>query len=160
MTTNLQLGCGKNKKEGFINIDRAGDVDLILDVGSQRFPFENNSVDYVVAYDFIEHLDTEQTDYLLDELYRICKPDAIIEFTAPYYTSPVSCRVWHKQRISETYFADYEAIDENKCHSLDHKFYFKIDSEVKYRSMIAPAEQNSVVDQSDIVVCFLLQVIK
>lgn len=131
----LHIGCGRDIKEGFINIDRIPleGIGLVLNVGKERFPYEDNSVDYVLATHFIEHLDTEETDLFLTELHRICKPHSIIEFTAPHYLSPTSCRPFHKQRISETYFVDYEVMDESKVHSLDHKFFFKVESRTEYK---------------------------
>jgi len=128
----LHLGCGRDIKKGFINIDRVKSkgIDFVVNIGKEKLPFEDNSVDFVLANHFIEHVDADETTFMLDELYRVCKPKAIIEFTAPHYLSPTSCRPWHKQRISETYFADYEVTD--KICSLDHKFYFKVKSWTEY----------------------------
>lgn len=128
----LHLGCGTDIKKDYINIDKKKykDIDLVLDIGNEKFPFKDNTVDHVLAKNFIEHLDTKETNYLLEELYRICKPNANIHFEAPYFTSPDSCRPHHKQRISESYFVDYEILDPKICKSLDHKFYFKINSSI------------------------------
>lgn len=43
----LNLGCGVNKKEGFINIDINPRLnpDMVLDLNSQPYPFKNDSVD-------------------------------------------------------------------------------------------------------------------
>lgn len=127
----LHIGCGREIKKGFVNIDRTKSkgINLVLNVGKEKLPFEDSSVDFVLANHFIEHLDTDETTFMLDELYRVCKLNAIIEFVAPHYLSPTSCRPWHKQRISETYFNDYEIMD--KICSLDHKFYFKVKSWTK-----------------------------
>jgi len=124
----LHIGCGRDIKKGFINIDRiqAKGIDVVLNVGSEKFSYDDNTIDYVLANHFIEHLDTDETTFMLDELYRICKAGAIVDFSAPHFLSQTSCRPWHKQRISETYFDDYEVME--KICSLDHKFYFKVKS--------------------------------
>jgi len=146
----LHLGCGLDAKEGYINIDKIGSygVDLVLDVGKEEFPYDDSSIDEVVATHFIEHLDGEEVVHLMDELYRICKNDAIILFTAPYFTSPTSCRPFHKQMISETYFADFEVLDPNKCKSLDHRFYFHINA------------FKELDDEENLIVIFKLRVVK
>lgn len=129
----LNLGCGKDIKEGFINVDKEEykGVDIVCRLGHKKLPLENNSVDYAYAKSLIEHLDTYEIAFLLNELYRVCKNGAIIEFTAPHYLSPSSCRVFHKQRISEGFFNDYEI---NKTHSsLEGKNYFKISWKMNYQ---------------------------
>ena len=129
----LHLGCGRDIKEGFVNIDRTNHegVDVVCNIGHEPLPFKDNSIDYVYANAFIEHLDTDEMAFLLDELYRVCKHGAIIEFVAPHYLSPSSCRVWHKQRISEGYFKDYDAY--SNISSLDAKRYFKISYKLSYQ---------------------------
>lgn len=102
----------------------ADGVDVVCHLGHERLPFDDNSVDTVFANSFIEHLDCEETDFLLDELYRVCKPGAVIEFVSPHYLAPASSRVWHKQRISEGYFNEYSADSDRR--SLDAKPYFNI----------------------------------
>jgi len=128
----LHIGCGRDIKEGFVNIDRVkGDgVDVVCNLGHQRLPFEDNTVDNVYANSFIEHLDCDETDFLLDELHRVCKSGAVIEFISPHYLAPASSRVWHKQRISEGYFNDYSADSDRR--SLDAKPYFKISYKLSY----------------------------
>ena len=128
----LHLGCGRDIKEGFVNIDRVkGEgVDVICNLGHEPLPFEDNTIDAVYANSFIEHLDCEETDFLLDELYRVCKPRAIIEFISPHYLAPASSRVWHKQRISEGYFNEYSANSDRM--SFDAKPYFNISYKLTY----------------------------
>ena len=46
--TKLDIGCGKNKKEGFIGVDQFAmeGVDVVMDV-RQPWSYENDSVDEV-----------------------------------------------------------------------------------------------------------------
>jgi predicted SAM-dependent methyltransferase len=50
----LNLGCGKRKQDGFINIDNRAEFepDLICDI-INGLPFEDDSVDMVLANDFL-----------------------------------------------------------------------------------------------------------
>jgi predicted SAM-dependent methyltransferase len=128
----INLGCGKAIRSDCLNIDRqfAKGVDIVCDIGKERLPFDDNTIEKVYSTSFIEHLSTEEMAYLCEELYRVCKPNAEIMHIAPYYLSPSSCRVWHKQRVSEGFFDDYNA--DSDYESLDTKKYFKIDYELKY----------------------------
>jgi len=71
----INLGSGKRKKEGFINIDNRREVfpDLICDV-AHVLPFKENSLNEVVAIDLLEHLERPGVLRLMDEIYRVLKP--------------------------------------------------------------------------------------
>ena len=45
----LNLGSGKNKKQGYCNIDLTYDADIHLNLEDQTLPFEDNSIEEVVA---------------------------------------------------------------------------------------------------------------
>jgi len=70
----LNLGCGFRKKEGFINIDSNPDTnpDLLHDV-AQGLPYDNDSVDSIIAFDFLEHLERMEVVGLMKEIYRVLK---------------------------------------------------------------------------------------
>lgn len=78
----IDLGCGTHKAEGFIGVDIvAGDrVDVIANLNG-RFPFPDNSVDFIKAHDIIEHLPNRV--HTMNELWRILKPDAIVDISVP-----------------------------------------------------------------------------
>ncbi|MBT5492698.1 methyltransferase domain-containing protein [bacterium] len=82
----LNLGCGNDIREGWINLDIASleGVDIVHDLNILPLPFENEEFDYIICYDILEHI----FDYipLLKELHRIVKKDAIIEIKVPHYT--------------------------------------------------------------------------
>lgn len=76
----LNLGCGDNLLEGYINVDK---YDKAADVQADitELPYEDNSVDKVVAYQVIEHVPYNLNDKLFAEIYRVLKPagTAILE---------------------------------------------------------------------------------
>jgi len=82
----LDLGCGLRKKEGYIGVDIAklDGVDIICDI-NKGFPFEDNSIDGIYSNFLFEHI--SNTIFLFQELYRICRKTAKIEFRVPYYQS-------------------------------------------------------------------------
>ncbi|CEJ96027.1 hypothetical protein BGLT_07006 [Caballeronia glathei] len=80
----VDLGCGLAKSPGFIGVDRAPmpGVDVVADL-NKRLPFEDDSVDLIVASHSLEHVaDITAT---MKELYRICKHGAQICIIAPYF---------------------------------------------------------------------------
>lgn len=88
-TTNsikLNLGCGTDIKEGYINVDKYGDPDLVCDLEHFPWPWVDNSVEEIQLYNVLEHLGqtTETFLAIMSELYRICAPGAIITITVPH----------------------------------------------------------------------------
>jgi GT2 family glycosyltransferase len=80
----LNLGCGYRKVEGAVNIDNRAEVkpDLLLNI-TDGLPYPDNSVDQVCAFDFIEHLERKDVLKLMDEVYRVLKPDGIFYHITP-----------------------------------------------------------------------------
>lgn len=82
--TRLNLGCGHRKIEGYINIDNREEVspDLCCDL-TLRFPFQDDSVDEVRAYDFLEHIPAGKTVAVVEEIWRVLKPGGLFESCTP-----------------------------------------------------------------------------
>ena len=72
----INLGCGHRKVEGMLNIDNRIECspDLVCDL-SKTFPFEDNSIEVVRAYDFLEHIPIGKTVFVMEEIYRVLKPN-------------------------------------------------------------------------------------
>lgn len=85
----LNLGCGKWPMEGWYNIDQTPGpgVDGIgdLDASDLRLGWEDSSVDEVRGSHVIEHI--THVLPLMQELWRVCKPDARATFACPYGSS-------------------------------------------------------------------------
>jgi predicted SAM-dependent methyltransferase len=128
----LNLGCGTDIRKDYVNIDNCSELkpDIVCNLGHEKLPFKNNSVDYIYANHFFEHLDSNETMFLLDELYRVCRDGALIEVISPHQMSPVASHVDHKQSISECFFDSYKT--ERKKTSGQMKKYFKIEYELSF----------------------------
>ena len=70
----LNLGCGREYRGGWVNIDLRSDTDLQLDVREQ-LPFEDGSVAIVYSEHFFEHLEfPREATRLLKESFRVLEP--------------------------------------------------------------------------------------
>jgi SAM-dependent methyltransferase len=80
----IDLGCGDKRREGYLGLDYVpGDqVDYVLDLTKERYPFEDRSVDAVYSAHFLEHI--EEPNHVFEEIGRVCKDGALIEFWTPY----------------------------------------------------------------------------
>ena len=82
----IDLGAGPTKHPGSFGVDiwRRASVDLVCDL-EQPLPFRSDSVDTVYSSHVVEHVRNFVS--LMEEVYRICKPEATVQISVPYYTS-------------------------------------------------------------------------
>ncbi len=84
----LNLGCGYNKLDGYINvdIDKKCKPDVITDL-EKKLPFKDSSVDEIIMFHVLEHLGQDTKTYLniWKEFYRILKDQGVIKITVPHY---------------------------------------------------------------------------
>jgi hypothetical protein len=87
----LNLGCGFDRREGYLNVDAWPDCqpDLLVDLECFPWPFESSSITRILARHVLEHLgaDTARFSGLWQELYRIAAPGCVLEVHVPYYKS-------------------------------------------------------------------------
>jgi SAM-dependent methyltransferase len=109
----LDIGCGKNKREGFVGLDQFAmdGVDVVCKLNTRvwtftdlpkeplnegvivpnptkgLFMFSDNSVDEVHSSHFLEHLTGSERVFFFNELYRIMKPGAKATIITPHWAS-------------------------------------------------------------------------
>ena len=86
----LNAGCGRDIKEGWVNLDMAQlpGVDVLADLGLCRtvpLPFEDAAFDEILLNHVIEHIPDALG--LMQELWRIAKPGAMLTARTPYGSS-------------------------------------------------------------------------
>lgn len=135
------LGCGNNKLDGFVNVDKESiyKPDLIVDL--EKFPWDipDNSADIVVMTHVLEHLGKDPDDFLnvMKELYRITKPFGEIQITVPHpYSYNFIVDPTHVTRVTpETLnmfskdFCDY--VIENKFSNTTFAYVCDVDFEIQ-----------------------------
>jgi hypothetical protein len=84
----LNLGCGQNKKAGYVNVDKYDSFqpDVVWDLEIFSWPFEDNSADEIVMYHSLEHMGASTECFLsiIKELYRVSAPGAQIHIDVPH----------------------------------------------------------------------------
>jgi len=80
----LNLGCGYRQEEDHVNIDNRPEVspDLVCDI-TQGLPFDDNSIQVVKAFDFLEHISIGKTIFVIEEIYRVLKPQGLFHHFTP-----------------------------------------------------------------------------
>lgn len=86
----LNLGCGEDYKEGWVNADIGNTFkkDVEVDLHKLPLPFEDNTFDYIFTAHVLEHLDYNKIGGtlvpLIIELHRILKPNGRLEIRVPH----------------------------------------------------------------------------
>jgi len=106
----LDIGCGKNKREGFTGVDslKLDGVDVVTDL-RKAWPWKDNSVEEINCSHFLEHLTNLDGKFervhFFNELCQVLKPGCKATLVLPhwcstrYYGDPT-----HKEPFSEMGF--------------------------------------------------------
>ena len=83
----LHIGCGKSKLKGALGVDALplSGVDVVHDLDSFSWPFEDASIDIIFAHSVLEHL--HSVPKVFEELQRIGKNGTRVVITVPYFRS-------------------------------------------------------------------------
>jgi len=80
----LNLGCGQEKKEGFIGIDiKDYGQEIVRDL-TRGIPFDSDSVDEIYSCHCLEHIERKDVPFIWEEIYRVLKPGAIAYIRVPH----------------------------------------------------------------------------
>lgn len=82
----LNVGCGRDVRRGWVNLDRAPlpGVDVVHDLDAGPLPFENDCFDEVLCRDVLEHVDLLAA---MRELHRVLRPGGRLRIRVPHFTS-------------------------------------------------------------------------
>jgi hypothetical protein len=82
----LNLGCGSRILPGYCNVDKFGEPDLNWDLETFPWPWPDNSAEEVMLSHVLEHLGQAPNTFLtiMQELYRVCRPDALVKVVVPH----------------------------------------------------------------------------
>jgi len=79
----LNLGCGTDKKEGYINLDIREEVrpDIVADV--KKLPFKVKAFKEIVCNDIIEHFSWRQSKEILTQIKKLLRKDGVLIIRCP-----------------------------------------------------------------------------
>jgi len=110
----LHLGCGKNLLGGWINTDSKTSLQGCdyLDV-TEKFPYDDNSVDYIFSEHMIEHINYQDGKFMIEESFRVLKSGGKIRISTPDLKFLINLYTEDKTDLQKKYI-DY---------SVNHKSY-------------------------------------
>ncbi len=108
----VNVGCGPNLLEGYENIDIVPQTDAVKEGTLIDMPFEDSSVDEVLAEHIFEHMDFREEPQAWAECYRVLKPGGKLVMEVPDFEWVCKTFLEAKDEFKEFY----------QLGSLDHYF--------------------------------------
>ena len=131
------FGCGFNKHDGYVNIDKFDNCepDLLMDIEVLPWPIDSDCADEVLFFHCLEHVGGDPDVFIgiMKELYRICKDGAKVRIHVPHprsesylgdptHVRPITpmvlslfskenCRKWKEGNASNSPLAVYHDVD-------------------------------------------------
>lgn len=79
----LNLGCGRDIKQGYTNVDLHMPCDRQEDLSKIPWNFADESADEILMLDFLEHFPYASTNNILHEVWRVLKKDGFVDIQVP-----------------------------------------------------------------------------
>lgn len=85
----LDIGCGSNRQPNFVGMDirKVKGVDIVHDVQKTPYPIPKESCLMVLMSHLWEHIEPKYRMSVMDEIWRIMKPEGQLLISVPYYLS-------------------------------------------------------------------------
>ena len=142
----LNLGCGLNKIQGFVNVDKFDtcNPDIVMDLEATPWSFEDNSVDEILLNHCLEHIgqDVDIFFSVVKELYRVCKPGAKIQINVPhprhdnFINDPTHVRIITPELLGLFSKKNCQYWAENNGANSPLALYLNVDFEIKNSQMM------------------------
>jgi len=147
----LDLGCGKNKRDGFHGVDQypMQNVDTVADLRGP-WPWADSSVEEIHCSHFLEHLTAPERMHFFNEAWRVLKPGAKATIITPnwssaraygdmthqwppvgYFTWPYLSKDWRKANAPH---CDAEWLKGGYCCDFDHTTGYSLRADLQMRN--------------------------
>jgi hypothetical protein len=126
----LNLGCGPDIKEDFINIDLCPLDSRVLKQDIKNLSFKAESVDEIYAKDIIEHMSLDETKSAIKNWSRICKSGAQLFIQTICWDSIIRAyyaNVWDLETVIYMLFAGKNWVDGISRNEDFHKSVYSLD---------------------------------
>ena len=162
MGLRLNLGCSDRFRKGFTNVDICEPADVVCDLESLPWPWDDNSVDEIISDDILEHIHPftwrdvtadyanlgfpvrtrEESKYpivaLMNEVWRVLTPDGTIRIFIPTtdgrgaFQDPTHKTFWNRNTFF--YFTDGDPHRERfgKAYGITARFKVVYESEFPF----------------------------
>jgi predicted SAM-dependent methyltransferase len=109
----LDVGCGGNKQPGFVGMDirKIPGVDIVHNAEVVPYPLPDACCHTILLSHLIEHMCPKRVLGIMNELWRIMKPQGQLLISSPYagspgfYQDPTHCHTWNEATV--LYFDPY-----------------------------------------------------
>ena len=106
----LDAGCGDNKNDGCLGMDKRKlpGVDVVHDVEVVPWPFPADTFDRIIMSHVMEHLKPWLVVDIMDEMWRVMKVGGVLMLSMPYagsfghWQDPTHVKPWNE--ATATYF--------------------------------------------------------
>lgn len=114
----LNIGCGYDKFDGFVNIDIAEEVnpDKVVNV-ENGLPFQDNSFEHIYSEHCLEHVRPHYWKFVLNEIARVAKNECILELRLPFDQTYKRTNADHYRTFSYKSFNQFMAGDKRNYYS-------------------------------------------
>ena len=112
----LHLGCGSDKQEGFLGVDKLDipGVDIIQDPEQYPWVFPDECAELVIAPNLVERINPAGNGFIkfMDEVWRVLIPGGKFMIATPYAGSPLWWRdPTHCNACTEMTWAYFDPLD-------------------------------------------------
>jgi len=85
----INLGCGDQKWDDFLNVDKDESMkpDLVMDIARAKYPWADGTIEEIWLCHTIEHISKRYWDHLFGEINRVLKVDGKFYLSYPEFTT-------------------------------------------------------------------------
>lgn len=116
----LNLGCGRDIREGWVNIDRCPGPGVLVHDLREPLPFPDDSAEYILAADVLEHI--LEWEKVVKDCHRVLRPGGLLEVCVPFGFAPILYHV----RFFDHRTMDGFLIGDHETDSLEEESLFKL----------------------------------
>ena len=102
----LNIGCGRDIKKGYVNLDvtKIEGVDIVHNLNKFPYPFKDNTFGEIYASHVIEHI--EDFKKIMNELHRILRTGGKLIVRVPHFSCSAAFYPHHKIFFKHNSFAN------------------------------------------------------
>jgi len=142
----LNLGCGNDVREGFLNIDLYSDNPNVIYMDIRSLSLPDNCADLILASDILEHFSHRDTEKILEEWTRVLKPNGEIIIRSPSLKKQAQTYLqgtWDADTVSYMIYGGQTNPGDYHCVGFDKDFINQLFSKVGLELVFFEEEETS-----------------